>query len=275
MRFSRLSPASRIPLALTALALPVLAAVLLWPPSPARAQSGLAPLSPPLSSPRPRTKVLIELFTSEGCSSCPSADAALMQLVREQPLGDIELIGLEEHVDYWNQLGWSDPFSSPLFSSRQEAYLPAVGRGRLYTPQAVIDGRLDALGSDRQALLQAAREAAAQPHATARVELARRTPQALELRAEAALLPGQSGELWIALVEDGLATQVPRGENAGRTLPHAAVVRALLRATQESGGALAGSVSIPLDPSWNALALRPIAFVQEPRSRRILAAAAR
>jgi len=222
-----------------------------------------------------RTPVLVEMFTSEGCSSCPAADANLIQLVREQPLDGVELIGMEEHVDYWNDLGWADPFSSPLFTQRQEAFLRAVGRDGMFTPQAVIDGRADAVGSDRAGLLKAAARAAAEPHGAVALTLVRRDAHALELRAEATGLGPGRAELWIALCEDALLTQVSRGENAGRSLPHAGVVRALVKvaATEERSAAasLAGTASISVDPAWSAAHLRPIAFVQDPASRRVLA----
>ena len=91
--------------------------------------------------------VVVELFTSEGCSSCPPADAVLSDLVRNQPLAGVEVIGLSEHVDYWNRLGWADPFANTEFSSRQAAYDERVFRAdRLYTPQIVVDGQHEAIG---------------------------------------------------------------------------------------------------------------------------------
>src|SRR5256885_1446897 len=105
--------------------------------------------------------VLLELFTSEGCSSCPPADAVLARLHQKQPVPGVQLLVLSEHVDYWNDLGWRDPYSDALFSDRQSRY-----GGRTYTPQAVVDGRVDVLGSDEEGIIRAARGAAQEPHGT-------------------------------------------------------------------------------------------------------------
>src|SRR3989442_5595582 len=108
--------------------------------------------------------VLVELFTSEGCSSCPPADGVVARLHREQPVPGVQLIVLSEHVDYWNSLGWKDPFSAAVFSDRQGRY-----GDHIYTPQAVVDGRADVLGSDERAIVRAVTAAGREPHGTLRL----------------------------------------------------------------------------------------------------------
>jgi len=209
--------------------------------------------------------VLVELFTSEGCSSCPPADAVLSRLHREQPVPGVQLLVLSEHVDYWNSLGWKDPFSDARFSERQGAYGP-----RIYTPQAVVDGQIDVLGSDQAAIVRAAKTAALSPHGTLTL-----LPYAQGVRISVSDLSGHSdARVLVAVVEDGLVSRVEKGENAGRTLAHTAVVRSLREVGRVSAGAMQWSAEVPvsMDVSWKQPRL--IAFVQDAASRRILAAGA-
>ena len=221
--------------------------------------------------------VLVELFTSEGCSSCPPADAALLTLASERLVPGAEVIALEEHVDYWNRLGWTDPFSSRAFSLRQEEYGETFGAGRSYTPQMVVDGRTEFVGSDLSRARAAVARAALSPKASMRII---RTSDdfsegLVTVRIESGPLGGDvnSPELWVAITEDGLTTDVQAGENGGRRLRHGAVVRAL----QKIGRLVPGSPTearLRIDKDWTVKRLRIVAFVQERSSHRIVGLAA-
>src|SRR5882724_8767554 len=187
--------------------------------------------------------VLVELFTSEGCSSCPPADAVLARLHREQPVPGVQLVVLSEHVDYWNDLGWKDPFSDPQFSDRQGRY-----GSRIYTPQVVVDGRIDVLGSDEAGIVRAAKAAARDPHGTVRLE---RSAAGVRISVSG-LSEHRHTNVVLAVVEDGLVSKVERGENAGRTLAHAAVVRTLREVGRIPPAAAEWSAEVPVstDVSW-------------------------
>ena len=145
------------------LALPL--AGLLGALAPARPQGGAAPVA------GSRVPVVVELFTSEGCSSCPAADAALRELETAQSVPGVEVIALGEHVDYWNRLGWKDGFSSPAYTARQRQYAAGFGTGS-YTPQAVVNGRYELVGSRSADLAAAVAKAAKAPQAAVAVALA-------------------------------------------------------------------------------------------------------
>ena len=251
-----------LPLLLLAL-LPLLAC--------ARGDAAPAPVPP---STRP---VLVELFTSQGCSSCPPADEALAQLAA-LPAGERAVIPLAFHVDYWDRLGWRDPFSSAAWSDRQRRYAAAMGSNRVYTPQLVIGGSAECVGTDTRRLDQlVATTAAAPERATVSLRLEAHGRDSWKVavsgeRRRASDAP--PAEVLVALFEDGLDTPVGRGENANRNLHNDRVVRHLARAVAlpAGGGRGAAHVDIPIDPSWGRK-LGVVAFVQEPSTLRVLAAA--
>jgi len=225
------------------------------------ATASAVPATPPTrSSAEPPVPVLLELFTSEGCSSCPPADQLLRELVRTKVAGGAQIHALSEHVDYWNQLGWTDPFSSKQFSDRQTAYGRALG-DEVYTPQMVVDGRLTAVGSSREEVLAAIRKAAVKPKVV-QVNLSWRT----DLEITVAPNPAAAGaEVYLAITEDGLTSNVRRGENEGHQLSYDAVTRRLTRIGATSRqGSFSQTVPIApmLDPTWRRDALQVIVFLQ-------------
>ena len=219
-----------------------------------------------------RTPVLVELFTSEGCSSCPPADALLEKLDRTQPVGTADIVVLSEHVDYWNDLGWRDPFSSRAISERQEAYAAGDLQGTVYTPQMVVDGRFGSVGSDEQRAREAI-ETAAREHKPALVlsSVAFGDTGALVARVDAGPLPAAAGavvaDVLIAVADESDESQVLAGENDGRKLTHVAVLRSLTKSGVVSKSAgWSGDVKIPLERPGRK-ALRVVAIVQTPAGR--------
>lgn len=179
------------------------------------------------------TPVLIELFTSEGCSSCPPADALLERLDKSQPVRGAELIVLSEHVDYWNDIGWKDPYSSHEYSERQSAYAAQFGLGSIYTPQMVVDGHFELIGSDERRATQAIENATRTLKAPVSVSVRLSEERTAALRIVTGPLPSsitaESASVFLAIADDSDESHVSRGENAGRTLKHVAVLRNLIR----------------------------------------------
>ncbi len=253
-------------------ALPVLAGLRL-----ATADDAPAAGAPAGGTPAAGAPVVVELFTSQGCSSCPPADRLLARLAAS---GEGDVIPLSFHVDYWNYIGWTDPFSSSEWSKRQRGYAESLGAGRIYTPQAVINGRAECVGSNetrvREEIARAAREAA-----DGRLTLSLRSggdPRRLTLEI-AARVERPAGERWavmVAVFEDGLETPVARGENGGRTLRNSRVVRSLTEAftlPARAGAERAAELEIALGEGWRRANLGVAAFLQDPASRRIHGAA--
>lgn len=170
-----------------------------------------------------RQPVLVELFTSEGCSDCPPADELLARLDATQFVPGAQAIVLSEHVTYWNYLGWSDPYSLEELSQRQSRYASHFGLDSVYTPQAVVDGAAQMIGSDPAALSHAISAAAQKTKPDLRIEGANWNGNTIGFAVKAA--EGLRGVLNVALAEDATSSTVGRGENAGRTLHHVAVVR--------------------------------------------------
>lgn len=205
--------------------------------------------------------VLVELFTSQGCSSCPPADALLAKLDE-----DPNVIVLSEHVDYWNYLGWRDPFSSAVLSERQAAYVRRFGLQSAYTPQMVVDGQVEFVGSDGGQARRVIERAARKPKLPLTL-----TRDGDTVRVEAPA--GVKAELWVALARHTGASDVPRGENAGRHLKHVAVVRSLVKAgSVDKDKPLTHSLKLP-PPEAGTSGWRIVAFLQEPGQGKILGAA--
>ena len=218
-----------------------------------------------------RVPVLVELFTSEGCSDCPAADALLAELDAKQFVPGANAIVLSEHVTYWNHLGWRDPFSLEAMTQRQEAYVRRFGLDSAYTPQAVVDGSTQFVGSDERAMLAAVSKAAARPKISLGIENACRDHATVRFAVRGEKIAGS--KLIAVLAANATHSEVARGENAGRTLHHTAVVRAL----KELDGSVADGRPLTLDAPTNSdgieSKLRLVVFAADGRTGHVIAAA--
>lgn len=218
----------------------------------------------------PRVPVLAELFTSEGCNSCPPADRLLESLLQEQPVDDAYVVILSEHVTYWDHQGWKDPFASVQFTDRQKGYAFRFNLDSIYTPQLVIDGTRELVGSNKRSIERAVRDAAKTPKPLLHVELGGLDAGLSVSASGPGLVAGLDHELWFAVTEDNLVVEVKRGENANRTLRHSGVVRRLQRAGSVDRDGIIKGTTFKLDPGWRRENLRVVAFVQSRQTRKIL-----
>lgn len=238
----------------------------------------IAPAANPGSP--PPTVVVAELFTSEGCSSCPPADTLMRQLADAQPFDGAQLIALEEHVDYWDRLGWRDPFSSEQFTSRQTEYNDRVFRSSaIYTPQLVVDGVRECVGSNRSAIHEIVADSIRRPRAAVRVQsvvAASHLSVTVSIDVPAAVERRGVADVFVIVAERGLVSVVRHGENGGRTLVHGAVARSLapLGGVSQRDRAFAGTVDVAVARNWNIGNLQIVGVIQERDSRRILGAGA-
>ena len=214
--------------------------------------------------------VVVELFTAEGCSSCPPADALLAALARTNSIPTANVIILGEHVDYWNAEGWTDRFSSAAFTQRQKDYDWRFNLNSVYTPQMVIDGRVQVSGNNRATIFHDIQSAASEAK-PAQVTLQWESPSRLHIAVQ--LAKPSAAEVLLAITEDGLKTEVTKGENQGRTLQHDGVVRQLRTLGAVAKGEFATTVDLSANPNWNPNELKYVVLVQQKHQGAILGAA--
>ena len=238
-----------------------------------------APRAAPADSATARVPVLVELFTSEGCSSCPPADHVLATLVAQQPVPGALVIGLSEHVDYWDHQGWRDPYSWSGFTDRQRTYAnEKFGRGMIYTPQLVVGGDEQLVGSDLPAALKSVAHVAAGGSTIDLAVTAEPQGRSLDVHVLGATRDNAridtDVDLWVAVTEDGLSHPVTSGENTGRTLAHTAVVRKLASAGRWPRPSPNADLrlTLTLDAAWRTDQIRVVAFAQARSTRRVLGA---
>ena len=234
--------------------------------------------------PAPADRVaVVELFTSQGCSSCPPADRLLSKLSQDSRYQG-KVIPLSFHVDYWNSIGWQDPFSSARWSERQKAYAGRVFHSnRIYTPQVVVNGHAECVGnSEGEVLGRIADALAAEPAGRVSLTVEPPTPDGhlkVKVGAKLARAAGAGDlDLWVAVYESGLSTEVKAGENASRILRNDRVVRRLEKAFTLPGAAgseKSGELVLGIDKRWKPGALGVAAFLQDPATLAIQGAAAR
>lgn len=244
--------------------------------------AAMTPASGQATGPDPSRVVVLELFTAQGCSSCPPADRVLSRLGLDERIRG-QVLPLAFHVDYWNVGGWKDPFSAAAWTARQYSYARALYVGSPYTPQLVVDGQREFNGSREERALSEIKAALDRPSAT-RVTLAARretTPrQAVIVDVGAEVVESIDAgrlEVLVALVESGLATDVAGGENGGRTLQNDFIVRSLKTAftlKPEAGTRGLRTFALTLRTEWRLENLSVAAFVQDTRSMRICGATA-
>lgn len=221
------------------------------PPAPAHAVGGGG------------VPVVVEVFSSEGCSSCPPADEYLARLDRTQPIDGVTVVALEEHVDYWDRLGWKDPFGNAAFGDRQSAYARVLEDSRVYTPEVIIDGHAVVEGGDEDEARRMMQASAREPKAHVTVAKTA-SGVTVDVSDTPAASPEEGAEVWLAVTESGLTTDVPRGENAGRRLSHGPIVRSLQRLGTLSGPTFHAERPLTLHGE------RVVVFVQRAKTRRIV-----
>jgi hypothetical protein len=234
--------------------------------APAAENARATALPAPMAPRHPEaTPVLVELFTSEGCSDCPPADTLLAHLQQDQPVPSANIIALEEHVDYWDHLGWRDRFSSHELTDRQGAYTRRLHLDDNYTPQMIVDGTDQFVGSDSAHALRSVTSAARAPKLAIMLSAlsfgGARASGTVSIGTSVA--PPPNADLYAALVERTASTRVLRGENGGHTLHHVSTVRALQKIGNVRNSATPLSFSFNLSPDEDPANVAVIVFAQQ------------
>ncbi|HEV2399126.1 MAG TPA: DUF1223 domain-containing protein [Candidatus Sulfotelmatobacter sp.] len=225
--------------------------------------------------------VLIELFTSEGCSSCPPADGILQRLDEFQPIAGAQLVVLSEHVTYWDQLGWKDPNSSSVFTERQSSYENELGvKEGPYTPQFIVDGSQSVSLDKVQQLEEAVNKAKAEARVALRIgeiTVDPSDPTTVRTHIESDVNSEKhNADVYVALALNHVESQVLRGENGGQHLVHVAVVQQLTKVGKlPRGKSFAQDVQLKLKPGENLKNVRLVAFAQESGPGKLLGVAMR
>jgi hypothetical protein len=224
------------------------------------------------------TAVLVELFTSEGCSSCPPADAFLERIDVGQPLAGAELIVLSEHVDYWDHEGWKDPYSSSYLTDRQAAYVRALNLETAYTPQLIIDGRNEVKLRDAERIEQTFQKALASSKLSLHFDSSitdEGSSAQLRFRVEVDNVPERvKGDVFLVVALDRAESQVTNGENSGRHLTHVGVVKEFKKVGRvEKPGRFSQEGALKLKRGIDSQPLRIVAVIQEPGAGRVLGCA--
>lgn len=225
--------------------------------------------------------ILLELFTSEGCSSCPPVDVWAERLDAAQPVHGAEIIVLSEHVTYWDHDGWKDPFSSDQLTARQRGYEQMLGLGDPYTPQVILNGASEVrMTNSETQIRQTFEKAAAVPEVAVRLEsLAIAPGNAGSLSGRVAVdatAEKHPGDVFVAVALERTQTDVLAGENDGKKLTNVAVVKDLVRVGKlEKGKSFEEPFAIRLWPGADAGNLRVVAFVQESGQGKVLGATMR
>ena len=223
--------------------------------------------------------VIVELFTSEGCSSCPPVDAFLRKVDALQPVKGVQVIGIEEHVDYWNHDGWVDPYSALQWTTRQEGYVMKFKDQTPFTPQMVVDGEQQIIRVTPAAVLEAIRTAAQQESVQVSIQAGAADgehAQQFDIRVTPGSAKPPKADVWLAVTEEGLQADVTGGENKGSMLQHGSVVRSLEKIGAipgKGGAAFAAAPRVKFKSGWKKPNLHVVVFVQDHKTLQIVGAA--